>query len=162
MTISSEMFYALSNSFCFFLFQFGTTSAGGSRRQIRDLFAKIVTKSHSLFTRFLLKHTDVFPRFANGAAGLPKSIFGQALCILCVRNLLSGRFVPTRPSKRTIGGGIGRVTMRGEEAPGRGIRGREASGSIRVVGIRATDGRVVCGTTRAEKTSSPLGRRRGR
>lgn len=49
----------------------------------------------------------------------------------------------------------------GEEASGREVRGRGTSDSVRV-GIRATGGRVVYRTTRAEQTSSPLGGRRGR
>ena len=160
-TISSEIFHALSNSLRLLLFQFGTTSTEEPTANKGPLCSSR-NREHSLFCRLVLKDMDMFLRFTKGTAGLPKSITGKTLRFLCIRNLLSGcddrRFLPARPSKRTIGGrgrGRGRATMR-EEAPRRGVRGRVA----RRVGVCAVGGRVVYRTTRTEETGS-LGRRGG-
>lgn len=161
-TISSEIFHALSNGPRLLLFQFGTASTEGGRQLIKDLYAA-TTIRNSLFKRLILEHTDMFPRFATGIAGLSESFVSEALRILCIRNLLSGsedrRFLSARPSGGAIGGGVGRATMR-EEAPRRGVCG--IVGVYTRVGICVMGGRVVYRPTRAEKTSPPPpGGRRG-
>jgi hypothetical protein len=107
-TISSKVFHALSNSLRLLLLQFGTTSAG-EVQSIRDSFAdNCQSKIHSLFTRFILKDTDVFPRFANGIAGLLESIIGvtfsafSASATFCLAATMEeGSCLPDLPEERS-------------------------------------------------------------
>src|SRR6266478_4043806 len=85
--VSSETFHAFYNGFRFLLFQLGTASTEGV---VRNTGCSGSVMVHSLVKRLVAKHMDMFPCIANGNTGLPESVIGHALCVLCICDLLSG------------------------------------------------------------------------